>query len=289
MRLSAVYQVEHFQFLERALHDANVSKRRFDTGQSPAHAAYWAVVSTLGIPLQHQQKIEQWRKAVPDSAFVHFAQAGLAYQQAWRVRGQGYGGTISNESWDLFEIRLAEAEKILMDAPAELRETPIWHHLLLVIVSDSPRLSKNAEPIFKEAVRRWPDYYDFYEAMIQRMVPRWGGSWEVVDSFISTWSKERAATEGSSLYARFYSLLPLLGYSPRETLMHWPKMKASLEDLIARYPAAKFKNRYASLACVMKDKPAFDRAMSQLTAQQLAQDQWMEGHSYEACMRWAAV
>ena len=122
------------------------------------------------------------------------------------------------------------------------------------------------------------------------LCPAGGGSWQIVETFISTWSDRRAHSDGSSLYARLYSSVHGgQGYDARETLMNWAKMKRSFEDITQRYPAAKFKNSYASHACVMQDKEAFRDAMAMLSTSEIDTSQWLQGHSYQACMRWAGV
>jgi hypothetical protein len=290
IRLSVLYQQDQYELLDRALREAMSTNKRFTDGDSPARAVYWAfrnIMHSSGLP--HEEKIARWRKAVPESYFVQFAQARLAYDNAWRIRGGGYGETVSKESWDLFDVRLAEAKQLLLDSSPELRNTPIWHHLLLAIMMDSSRLSGDAGGVFGEAVKRWPQYYDFYDTMAGRLVPQWGGSWQAVESFISGWSTQLAASEGASLYARLYSSLHLQGSPPGETLMDWEKMKQSFIDLTTRYPAPKYKNRYASYACFKRDMEAFKDAMRKLIVPDINQSEWFQGHSYEGCMRWAGI
>jgi hypothetical protein len=142
---------------------------------------------------------------------------------------------------------------------------------------------------FETAVRRWPWYYEFYEVRLTRIVPKWGGSWQQVDSFIEKWSNERAATEGKSLYARLYISIKNQGVTPEQTLMKWPKMKLSLEDLTSRFPSPNFKNLHASYACYARDLDDFKSAMKKLRPGELSTQIWLHGHSYEACMRWAGI
>jgi hypothetical protein len=98
-----------------------------------------------------------------------------------------------------------------------------------------------------------------------------------------------AASEGSSMYARLYVSLNNQGVTPDETRMDWNKMKKSFEDLVSRYPSRRFKNLYASYACLARDKTAFTAAAQNIPPYDLTPHQWLAGHSYEACMRWAAI
>src|SRR5258708_15822896 len=146
-------------------------------------------------------------------------------------------------------MRLREAEQVLLDAPQQLKDTPLWHNLLLAISLDTNTVQSDPQATFESAAKAWPDYYDFYDLMLSRLVPIWGGSWEKVDSFVDYWARQRVEREGTSLYARLYINLGGQRVTPDETSLDWNRMKQSFVDLIARYPDPVFKNLYASYAC----------------------------------------
>ena len=291
-RVADLYNNEQFPLLERAMSEIASSKKTFTNGDSPASAAYWVfrrLMPAPGTQQSHEEKIARWRNAVTASAFASFAQARFMYGSAWNIRGSGTAGSVSRESWELFSIRLQEAENILLKAPDALKSTPYWHNLLLAIVQDSPHSQRDVESVFKEGVSGWPRYFELYEVRLTRLVPRWGGSWEEVESFIDKWSRALSASEGDSAYARFYISLKNQGVTPDQTRMDWPRMKASLKELTSRYPDGAFKNLHASYACSARDKPSFAEAMSNLSPDALNAQAWLPGHSYEACMRWAGT
>jgi hypothetical protein len=291
-RITDLYNSEQFALLERAMHEAVSSKKFFTNGDSPASAVYWAfrrMMPAPGTPEEHQRKISRWKTAVPSSDYAAFAEARFLYASAWDIRGTGRAGSVSPESWDLFGMRLQEAEQLLLNSSKALKRTPIWHNLLLAIVLDNPRSKTDPDALFNEAVRRWPRYFELYELRLTRLVPKWGGSWEKVEGFIDRWTRDLSSSEGNSLYARLYISLRNQGVTPDETNMDWVRMKASFDDLTNRYPSSDFKNLYASYACFARDKNAFNAALAKLAANELDKKAWLVGHSYEACMRWAAI
>jgi hypothetical protein len=292
-RLAFLYQSELFQLLERALADITSSRKQFDSGYTATSAAYWtfrALMNGGQFDPSDRDRIARWRKAVPNSYFSVFAEARFLYANAWNIRGSGFAGSVSKESWELFAIRLQESERVLLNAPRGLMDTPLWHQLLLAIVLDTDQTQSNPEAAFTAAVEAWPSYFQFYEVILTRLTPKWGGNWGAVESFIDHWAKQQAASEGDSLYARLYvSVHVSERVAPELTLYNWVRMKKSFEDLIARYPDPVHKNRYASYACVARDKSVFGEAMRQLPAIQIDRNAWLHGHSYEACMRWAGI
>ncbi len=291
-RVVSLYLAADFELLERALHELLTSRKTYSNGASTASAAYWAFRTAMPGPGAHEgnaQLIDHWIKRFPDSPFAVFAQARYAYASAWNARGGGYSGSVITESWELFRIRLHEAEKVLLAAPESLKNTPLWHNLMLAIAQDLGANDLNPDQVFKQAVALWPRYYDFYEVRLTRLVPRWGGSWSAVEKFVDHWSSNSAKTEGSSLYARLYISLNKQGYTPDQMELSWNKMRKSLDDLTDRYPSVEFKNLNASYACAARDRDAFNQAMKKLTPSQLHGAAWLNGSSYEACMRWSSI
>jgi hypothetical protein len=290
-RITALYQIQQFAILDRAMDEAIRSERQFADGTNPAAAVYWSfrqMMAGPGAPPSHKDSIAKWKAAVPDSPYAVFAQARYAYANAWNMRGNQYSGSVSKESWELFHIGLRDAEQILLDAPQRLKDTPLWHQLLLAVIGDLPDAQSSGKVVFEEATKRWPRYFPYYELALTRMTPKWGGTWELVDRSISDWSARVAGTERKSLYARLYASM-LSQDTADEMAFDWRKLKDSFEDLIALYPSHYYKNLYASFACFARDKPSFSQAMRKITAQELDAGSWLPGHSYEACMRWAGV
>lgn len=291
-RIAFLYRSEQFSLLERAMTELTKTDKAFVDGYPAASAVYWAfrrMMPGSGAKIDEQGRIQRWKNAVPNSYFAVFAEARYLYASAWSVRGSGYASSVSPESWELFSLKLRNAERTLLEAPQPLKDTPLWDNLLLAISLDSSEVESKPQDVFENAVRRWPRYYDFYEVMLSRLVPKWGGSWEKVEAFIDKWSGLRKAHEGESLYARLYISLLNQGVTPDKTVMKWETMRTGLGHLVSRYPDTKFKNLYASYACFARDRPTFNKAMGQLPKSELVPDHWISGHSYEACIRWAVI
>lgn len=291
-RLTQLNQSDQFALFERALGELATSKKTFVSGTPLANAAYEAVrrvMEGLDTRETYSNKFIPWKQAYPDSPFVAFADALYTRDKAWKIRGNGYASTVSPESWRLFALRLREAEKKLLDAPVALKETPLWHDLLLTIALDSREVESDPKIVFENAIRQWPRNFNFYAVLLDRSVPKWGGSWLTVDSLIKLWSQQLEATEGKSLYARLYIGVLDGGVPPDQTAMSWSQMKDSFDDLVVRYPDPYYKNLYASYACLARDKAAFGTAMGKLPKAELQPTTWLFGHSYDACMLWAAI
>lgn len=286
------YRSGRFSQLDETLYCLTKSPERFQSGKSGASAVYWMFRREMpgpGVNPDESNHLQKWKHEKPQSMFVRFGELRLQYATSWNARGSDVASKVTKENWQRFNEGLAKAEQAVLAAPDEIKSTPITQNLLIAILLDRPESKTSPRTAFEEGVRRWPDYYDFYELMLTRLVPRWGGSWDAVDAFIVEWSKRLAKTEGDSMYARLYLSMITAGVDPWDTRLNWPRMKSSLEELVGKYPDPVFKNLAASFACRYADGPQFQASLQRITPQQLDRSIWLDGTNPEICARMAAA
>jgi hypothetical protein len=289
LRLRKLYQAGRFAELDGALTCLMLQTQRFQSGKPGASAVYWMFRRQMpapGVNPDDSLHVQRWRRERPSSIYAQFAELRLMYAMAWNERGSDYARNVPEEGWKRFRQGLLNAEQEILNAPEQLRNTPIWQNLLLAVVQDARGIENGAEAVFEEGVRRWPGYYDFYEVFLTRLVPKWGGSWEAVDQFINYWSANRQSSEGNSLYARLYMSVIRSGVNPYETKISWQQMKASLEDLVARYPDASHMNVAASYACGYRDVAYLNVTLKRIRPVDMNPSAWLRGTDPEACMQW---
>lgn len=288
-RLQLLLERSEFVLLERALTELASSGEVFAAGSSPAVVAYRALEHVLEQDAQMPPAdswLARWRKARSGSTMLQMLEAIQLQRRAWEVRGSGYASTVTPESWEIFALRLKRAEQVLMNVPKTLRDTALWHMTLLSVELDNRKPLVQPDVVFRNAVRQWPSHLNFYESMVFRLLPQWGGSWEEVEAFIDYWSRQVEATQGMSFYARLY--VRLSGQMKQaKTAMKWSRMQAGFEDWLARNPTPYVKNMYASFACRASDKATFGKALGSITTGELMPEVWMGEYSYEVCARWA--
>jgi len=287
-RLRHLYQASNFAELDATLACLLNDPKKFQSGKPGASAVYWFFRREMpapGVEDAQAARVKAWQKQKPDSVFAAFAELRLMYALAWNVRGSDYAKDTPGGSMQAFQQGLLQSEKLLLDARQDYRHTPIWQNLLLAVSLDAQHPQSDPGAVFKEGVSRWPNYYDFHELILTRLVPRWGGSWETADAFIVGWTRQLQTSEGESLYARLYASLILGGADPRETRLDWPRMKRSLDELIKRYPDPVHKNWAATLACVHGDPAYYKLAMQRIGPQDLRPAAWVAGTAPATCLR----
>ena len=284
--LSQIYARESFKQLETSLDCLMNEEMQFISGRpgsSAIYAFYKMVLPAPGADPAEAGRIERWANAFPKSMYVRFAQARFAYAMAWNKRGGSVAKDVNEESWKGFRDGLTQAEEILSRSSEQLHNTPIYYHLLLAISQDANQPSEARLAIFQKGIARWPTYYGLYENMLKRLVPKWGGSWLIVDQAIRTWSAQRSKEEGVSLYSRFYARVLLDGANVEETLINWSTMKTSLEDLVKRYPDNYNWSLAASSACLFRDSTFYKLAMENLSSNQLQPAAWFKSTNPDIC------
>ncbi|HQN12890.1 MAG TPA: hypothetical protein PK072_12885 [Quisquiliibacterium sp.] len=286
-RLRRMYVDGRYAALDAVLDCLAGSSARFRSGRTGAGVAFQVLRQQLPGPPVEQvefERVRRWLDERPTSVFAEFAALRLMYVEAWQLRGMKPDALTPDEARAVFQQRLEQAEGALRHAAPALGATPIWHSLMFAIALDARRPGTDPAAIFAQAVRRWPRHYDFYEAALSRMVPRWGGSWSVVDSAIRRWTARLAASEGESLYARLYaSVFAGEGEDPHASRIDWRRLRRGFDDLVRRYPDPLHVNAAASFACLHRDAAWYRAALARVDPSDVRRDAWVGGTSPEAC------
>ncbi len=280
-----------FHVLEELFKEWRSPSQRLLDGRRklPALLSWSQQVYTPRTRSDQYQMIQKWKAAYPKSALAALTEASYWHQRAWDARGYGYADTVSKEGWKLFRDRLAQAEKILKDTRAFSGNNALWYDLYLTLARDQEWAPDKLSALFNEAIGNDPAYLDHYFGMTVQLLPKWGGSLELVDKFIS-WSAERVEPmDRQSLYTRLYWAVsqhhPNTSNLFEETPASWKKMKAGFDNLLTQYPKSRWNlNAYASFACMAGDRETFITLWNKI-GKQPNRDAWHYAWPPELCVR----
>lgn len=256
MVLRQKFRSEEFETLEPSLDCLMRADQTFPSGYPTSSVVYWLFRTEIR-SAEAQNRIYAWEAFNQDSKFAQFATIRKMYDQAWKARGTEYAGDTPDRSFTEFQSWLGKTEKALLASNNKSAGTILTQVLLLATVLDSNTPVSNPKEVFFEAVEKWPHYYGFYELMLTKLVPKWGGSWEAVDNFIVYYDDELATEGDTSLYARLYFGVHGLSVNPNDTLVSWPRLKTSLYSLIENYPVDEHRVMAAAYACHFNDKKMY--------------------------------
>jgi hypothetical protein len=128
-------------------------------------------------------------------------------------------------------------------------------------------------------VRRFPTYHPLYSAMLQTLMPRWGGSIDAVDSFIRETASLSPSQAGYAqlsrgpdlaLYARLYWMYSSLESDEidifKDAHARWELMRPGFTELLRLHPGSDFVlNGFAKLACIAGDSDTYGQLRPQLS------------------------
>jgi hypothetical protein len=286
------YAVSDFERLEQSLKELAQSKDFFPDGTPKSRVVYSFINEVVR---NHRERtfpvtaevLAKWRTAAPDSQFVLLADAALLFREAWDARGNGTASSVSPQAWELFGSKLGQAEQKLLGVATWVQDTPVWSESMLTVTWTEQGVQTDWRQVFAAAVKRWPRDVRLYTFATRRLMPKWGGSWDLLESYVDASAANVEAIEGRSYYARLYSDIGDEIVNDPQAIQ-WPKLKKAFHDLLQRSPTAYFKNRYASFACFARDKAAFRDALKYMPKDERYDKPWLVGHSYEACKLWAS-
>jgi len=289
--LSSNYKSENFLAVDSAIDCLMTSKNTFVSGKPGAVATYWFFRNEMHAPganAEDVKRIEKWKSAVKGSEYANFAELRLMYSQAWNARGTKYAGETSADQFKRFKEKLLLTEKAILSDKNKLKDTPISYNLLMAVALDTNETKTSPTEIFEGGVSNWPNYYDFYEVLLTRLVPKWGGSWEKVDGFINHWDKKLQIEEGSSLYSRlYYNVHKHNQVNPHHTKAEWDKLKPSLIALYTNYPDQSHYEIATSYACYFGDNDFYKKLIKEHKVQNSSH--WLAGATIDACNKYLST
>lgn len=114
-----------------------------------------------------------------DPWFWEMVQGRAAIAWAWESRGGGWGYTVSQDGWKGFAENL-ESAKNHFNAALKLQPTRVSPYIQLITVEMGRSNGRAMIEAFKELIRRDPENTAGYSNILWGLLPRWGGSFELI-------------------------------------------------------------------------------------------------------------
>jgi len=278
----------HHEKLERVLDCLMDESYVFDSGESGATTVSWfySMLFDFDNPGAHDELITKWLEFNPDREYAAFAQIQLQWEDAWRYRGEKFVSKTPKHHIELFQTALEETQDALLEPSGALYGTAVSGQLLFQVSLDMRNPNKQAGKIYTESIEKWPEHHTFHRLFINRMTPRWGGSFELIDSFINFVDEENRHLYSESMYSMLYHYLHRShALEPSATFVEWPKLKSSLEHWIRRDANSRVKMAAASYACYYEDMEMYSRyrPVDKRTNEMIGSKPWVRGTNWKLC------
>jgi hypothetical protein len=193
--------------------------------------------------------------AHPDSPTAIVAHARMLVSHAWVYRGGGWGRDLSDSQRIGFATHLERAREVLDQHRDVGSSDPEWYSLRIQVMNGENIDKATILALAREALDREPTYQPIYYVAANALLPKWGGSAEMLQEFVALAVAKASTVEGTQAYARIMFNIARADPKPVDALtevgVRWPVLKASLEEISTAYPDPWNLNAERAMACLI--------------------------------------
>jgi hypothetical protein len=233
-------------------------------------------------------RLNEWRKAYPDSAAPRIALARVYTNYAFFARGDGSAQSVSDSHWKLYNERDIAAEQHLL-AAAQLKDRDAhWYEAMQQVAFQAGWDKADALDLLEHAVAFEPSYYHYYREYADYLRPQWYGQAGEIAKYAGQASLQLHDPEASILYFRITSTLacncePQIADLPG---IDWPKFKSGYSEVVRLYgPSNLNANRLAWVAFKSGDKATAQDAFRSIDHMEMGV--WWGPHTFANARDWA--
>lgn len=289
---ATAFRISDFAAIESRYAQALATKKRLPSGLFASNrmvALMFSQSGSRGLDWEAaQEKARAWAAQFPKSVLPALALNRIHSERAWAARGRGYSSEVTQKDWRVFNEHMSKAREALESRAEVGRGDPNWWYQLLVLAREQGWPMREYSAIADLALAAFPEHVDIYRAISLKLVPQWGGSWEALAKFADQAAARTVRLEGKTAPARMYWHVANY-FGPGQLTRpegNWPTLRASFEDLVARYPDSWNLNGYARFACDAGDKEAAKRMLGRI-GNSVVPSVWANIAMFNRCRSWA--
>jgi hypothetical protein len=136
--------------------------------------------------LRLNEEVCQMMEQTPECPrwFAELIRGQQEVKNAWKARGSGFAGTVTEQGWQGFEAHLARAEEKLVSSWKRNPKSPYAAtEMIAVVMGAGGRPVSESRLWFDRAVAAQLDHYPAYDKLLWALRPRWHGSHEAMLRF----------------------------------------------------------------------------------------------------------
>jgi hypothetical protein len=256
-----LFNAGSFAKLENIAETARSEKSRFRGGAWKLNVFYATVqgpgslTSADSVWEAHIARLSQWAAAYPASATPHVALARAYIRYAWKARGMGYAKTVTDKGWQLYRSRMQQARATLEAAQAVSAKDPRWYRSMQDVALAQRWPRAQVDQLLESAIAAEPNYYYFYIAQANFLLPRWYGKTGEAEAFAQSIADRIGGQEGDAIYFRIAEDMDCCGKRDRLPALSWDRIKEGFAALESLYGSINYqRNVMAYLAVRNKDQ-----------------------------------
>jgi hypothetical protein len=212
---------------------------------------------------------EAYLREHPDSPSAIIVHARMLVSRAWTYRGSGWGRDLSDSQRNGFNTYLERAREVL-DRHREVgSRDPEWYSLRIEVMNGLNADKATILALAREALDHESTYQPIDYVAANALLPKWGGSTEDLQQFVTLAVAKSSAAQGNQAYARIMFNIARADPEPVTALtqagVQWPVLKASLEEISVAYPDPWNLNAERAMACLMGTRADYDAVLPRVS------------------------
>jgi hypothetical protein len=233
-------------------------------------------------------KIKKWIATYPDSTTGHLTLAFLYLNSANLVRGTEHADKVSDSQWGDYNSRTGQAKAILLEAGKLKEKDPSWYYAMLLVAHNEGWDKAHFRELFDQAVAFEPNFYHYYRAYANYILPQWYGEPGELQDFAMEVSSKMTEPNASMTYFQVMSSdacycqeamkdLPSIDYS---------KFRQGYNNVARIFGASNLNaNRFAFVAALLKDQESAHEAFAEI--KKMEPEVWYTQEVFDAANGWA--
>jgi hypothetical protein len=208
-----------------------------------------------------EQATAAYLRTHPQSPSAVVAAARVLVTRAWAYRGDGWGASLTEAQRDGFATWLERARAVLDEHREVGQQDPEWYALRIQVMNGQGEERVSILALAQEALGGEPTYQPTYYVTSNALLPKWGGSAQLLQQYVAAVLASSAPQEGRQAYARIAFNIARTDPQPvaalRQVGLEWPRVKQSLEEISAAYPDPWNTNAQRAMACLIGTESDF--------------------------------
>jgi hypothetical protein len=151
--------------------------------------------------------VVEWRSRFPASLIVEVMEVRLLEAAAWQARGPGFVDTVTEEGWRTFTTLNRNALRKAQAFRPAVRDHVLGRYVTLRAMSDTGSSPKELGDFALTVMKNDPFEINLAVYAGTRMVPKWGGSAEVFESYAEAVRSAVGPALQDRAYARLYTFV----------------------------------------------------------------------------------
>jgi hypothetical protein len=250
------------------------------TGKTRTNADYGLQIS----------KMKKWVAAYPDSTTAHLALAYGYLHFASFARGTEYADKLSDSQWGDYKRCTAQAKKILLEASSLKEQDPSWYYGMLMVAHNEGWDKVRFRELFDQAVAFEPNFYHYYRAYANYIMPQWYGEPGELMEFAEEVSGKLPEPNSSMTYFQIMSSFACYCQEAMKELpkIDYPKYRQGYKNLTRLFGASNLNaNRYGFAAAIFKDQEGAHEAFADISM--MDSEIWYTQQIFDAASSWASA